>query len=195
MNLTKEQLAIGRVLLAEGPITSDFLEEQIRKSGKESVLAKAVRACGHVSESLLVAALLSSYRIPRVRLSRYKIPESAIGLLSPEDARRFRVIPLGRVGVITCLAVESVFDLSPKVIHELREILGGPVKLFQAERQEIEQLLDRYYPLPEQPPQKAAPTPKPPERKRLIPLEHSPGLWNRVHTTDGPVKAVVGESL
>jgi len=195
MNLTKEQLAVGRVLLAEGPITSDFLEEQIRKSGEESVLAKAVKACGHVSESLLVAALLSSYRIPRVRLSKYEIPESAIGLLTTGDARRFRVIPLGKVGVITCLAVESVFNLSPKVIYQLRRILGGPVKLFQAAPQEIDELLDRYYPLPERVVQKAAPMPKPPERKRLIPLEHSPGLWNRVHTTDGPVKAVVGESV
>lgn len=195
MNLTKEQLAVGRVLLAEGPITSDFLEEQIRKMGDESVLAKAVKSCGHVSEALLVAALLSSYRIPRVKLTKYKISEEALRLLTTEDARRFRVVPLGKVGAITCLAVESVFEIEPKVIYRLRRILGGPVKLFQAAPQEIEEILNKYYPLPERQIHKVTPVPAPPERKRLIPLEHSPGWWSRVHTSEGPIRVLVEESL
>ena len=195
MNLTKEQLVIGRVLLAEGPITSDLVEEQIKKEGKESLLAKAVKACGHVSESLLVAALLSSYRIPRVHLEKYTIPNEALKLLTAVDARRFRVIPLGKVGAITCLAVESVFDLDLRVVYKLRHILGGPVKLFQAAPQEIERMLDKYYPLPQKEMVKATPISAVPTRKRLIPIEHSSGWWHYVHTRKGPVKAVVMENI
>jgi len=195
MDLTKEQLTLGRVLLAEGPITSDFVEEQIKKEGKESALAKAVKGCRHVSESLLVRALLSSYRIPRVRLEKYTIPDEALKLLTTEDARRFRVIPLGKVGAITCLAVESVFDLDLRVVYQLRRILGGPVKLFQAAPQEIDQMLDRHYPLPQKEVVKATPLPSAPSRKRLIPIEHSSGWWRYVHTREGPVKAVVMENI
>ncbi|RKY15348.1 MAG: hypothetical protein DRP82_01960 [Planctomycetota bacterium] len=195
MNLTKEQLRIGRLLLAEGPITSDFVEEQIRKEGKESVLAKAVKACGHVSESLLVRALLASYRIPRVRLEKYSIPDEALKLLTASDARRFRVIPLGKVGAITCLAVESVLKFDLHAVHQLRRILGGPVKLFQADPQEIEQMLDKHYPPPKKEVVKAIPLSTVPNRKRLIPIEHSFGWWRSVHTREGPVKAVVMEMI
>ena len=195
MNLTKEQLRVGRLLLAEGPITSDFVEEQIRKEGKESALAKAVKACGHVLESLLVRALLSSYRIPRVRLERYSIPDEALKLLTATDARRFRVIPLGKVGAITCLAVESVVNFDLRAVDQLRRILGGPIKLFQAAPQEIEQMLDRHYPPPKKEVLKATPIPAAPNRKRLIPIEHSVGWWQSVHTGEGPVKAVIMEKM
>jgi len=195
MDLTKEQLTLGRVLLAEGPITSDFVEEQIKKEGKESALAKAVKGCRHVSESLLVRALLSSYRIPRVRLEKYTIPNEALKLLTAEDARRFRVIPLGKVGAITCLAVESVVDFDLHAIYQLRHILGGPVKLFRAAPQEIDQMLDKHYPPPQERVVKATPLPTAPNRKRLIPLEHSSVWWHYVHTGEGPVKAVVMENI
>jgi len=193
MQLSREQVAIGRVLLAEGPLTTDYVDEQIRKLGEDApILAKAVKACGHCNEAALIATLLASYRIPRVRLASYDVPDDAVALLSTEDARRFRVVPIGRVGSITCLAIDNVFDMAVGVVYQIRRLLGGPVKFFQATPDELERALDKYYPLPRRELVKAAKvTPEEVEKARLemVPAEHTRSGWERIHTSAGPLKA------
>lgn len=196
--LTSEQLRIGRVLLAEGPLTTEYIKEQMNIEGTEGVLAKAVLASGHASESEIVMTLLARYRVPKVHIQRYPIPEKAVSLLSVEDARRFRAIPLGKVGNITCLAMENLFQMEVGVIYQLRRILGGPVKLFQVSPQDMDNALDKYYPLPKKEvvkPVRAVSSEIKGLQRQMIPYEHTEAFWRRNFTSEGPLKAVVVEKM
>ncbi|MCX7703399.1 MAG: hypothetical protein N2234_04780 [Planctomycetota bacterium] len=192
--LSSEQIRIGRILLAEGPLTNEYIQEQIRAEGTPSLLGKAVMGSGHISEIQLISTLLSRYRVPKVRLENYPLTKEAISLLSMEDARRFRAVPLGKVGEITCLAIENLFQVDIKVIYQLRKLVGGAVKLFQTTPQDMDAALDKYYPLPKREVVKpvivqAAEI----SGLKMTPYEHSQSYWDKVFTSGGPLKATVME--
>jgi hypothetical protein len=195
--LSGEQIRIGRILLAEGPLTHEYVQEQIQEGGEtSSVLGKAVLASGHTSEAQLISTLLARYRIPKVRLENYPFTKEALSILSTEDARRFRAVPLGKVGNITCLAVENLFQMDIKVIYQLRKLVGGVVKLFQTTPQDMDAALDKYYPLPKREILKPVIVPSTETEKlitQMVPYEHSQAYWEKTFTSSGPLKAAVME--
>ena len=197
--LTQEQLSIGKVLLAEGPLTVEYVKEQITAEGGEpSILAKAVLASGHTSEERLAAALLARYRIPKVRIQSYPVTEDVLQLLSAEDARRLRAIPLGKVGEITCFAVENLFELDVTVVYQLRRIAGGPVKLFQTSPQDMDLALEKYYPLLKKEVVKPIKVPVAEIRKmrgEMVPYEHTQAFWERSFASERPVRPIVVERM
>lgn len=197
--LTQEQLKISRVLLAEGPLTAEYVQEQVTAEGGEpSILARAVLASGHTSEEQLAMTLLARYRIPKVRIQSYPVPEEAVHLLSAEDARRFRAVPLGKVGDVTCFAIENLFELDVKVVYQLRKITGGPVKLFQTSPQDMDLALDKYYPLPKKEVVKPVKVPVAEIRKmrdRMVPYEHTQAFWERSFASERPVRPIVVEKM
>jgi hypothetical protein len=193
--LTKEQISVGKVLLAEGPITSDLVRRQIEDAGlQNSLLAKAVAASGHAPESELITLLLTGYRIPKVKLANYRIPQEALKLISASLARKHQVVPLGKVGLIVCVAVDSIFGLDISVIQEIRRETGCLVKVFQASSQDIEAAVKRFYPAPKKRDVVAA-TPVTPDviesvSSESIPYEDTADYWDEMYASAGPLKAV-----
>ena len=180
-------------------MTREYVEGQIAAEGGEaSVLAKAVLASGHTSEEQLAMTLLAHYRIPKVRIQSYPVPKEAIQLLSAEDARRLRAVPLGKVGDITCFAVENLFELDLGVVYQLRRIVGGPVKLFQTSPQDMDLALDKYYPLAKKEVVKPVKVPVAEIRKmrgEMVPYEHTQAFWERSFASERPVRPIVVERM
>ena len=193
--LTKEQLRVGQVLLAEGPITSDMVKRQIEEAGlQNSLLAKAVAASGHAPESELMTLLLTGYRIPKVKLANYRVPQEALALVSPSTARKHKVVPLGKIGNIICVAVGSIFELDVRMVQEIRRETNCLVKVFQSTADDVEAAVKRFYP-----PQKkrelvaakrVAPDVVESVSSVSIPYEDTAEHWDEVYASAGPVKAV-----
>jgi hypothetical protein len=193
--LTKEQISVGKILLAEGPITSDMVRRQIEETGlQNSLLAKAVAASGHAPESELITLLLTGYRIPKVKLANYRIPQEALGLLSSPMARKYQVIPLGKVGSIVCVAVSNMFGLDVSVVEDIRRETGCTVKVFQATTQDIEAAVKRFYPAPKKreivPATPVAPDVIEKVASESVPYEDTAEYWDELYASAGPLKAV-----
>jgi type IV pilus assembly protein PilB len=193
--LTKEQIGIGRILLAEGPITSDMVRRQIEEAGlQNSLLAKAVAASGHAPESELIILLLTGYRIPKVKLANYRVPEEALRLIPGSVARKHNVVPLGKIGSIVCVAVGSIFGMDVRVVEEIRRETGCMVKVFQSTSQDVEAAVKRFYPAPKR--RELAPaiqvTPDVVESlsSESVPYEDTAEYWEEVYASAGPLKAV-----
>jgi len=192
--LTREQVRVGQVLIAEGPITSDLVRKQIEEAGlQNSLLAKAVAASGHAPETELITMLLTGYRIPKVKLANYRIPEEALSAIPAAMARKYKIIPLGKIGQIVCLAVGGIFDLDVRAVDEIRKETGCYVKIFQSTAEDVQGALKRFYPAPRKR-ETAAAVPVTPDiiekmSSESIPYEDTAEYWEELYTTEGPLKA------
>jgi hypothetical protein len=168
-----------------------MVRRQIEDTGlQNSLLAKAVVASGHVSESEMMTLLLTGYRIPKVKLANYKVPHEALRLIPAASARRHKVVPLGKVGSIVCVAVGNIFELDVEVVEELRRQTGCLVKVFQSSVEDIESALEKLYPAA--PKARTAAIPVLAEMTAHLELPHddSPQGWDDLYASAGPLKAV-----
>ncbi len=208
--LTKEQTAIGRVLLSEGPITSDFVRSQIKEGGlQNSLLAKAIAASGHVPEPELITLLLTGYRIPKVRLANYHVPQKALTLLPNSLVRKHNLVPLGKIGSIICIAVGSIFEFDVAVIREIRQSTGCLVKVFQSSVEDVQSTIEKFFPAPRRPevPAEVAPAGDTAGAGLVaavkvfanafdgvllknIPHQDTAEYWEKAYASKGPVKAL-----
>lgn len=193
--LTKEQVGVGRILLAEGPITSDMVRQQIEEAGlQNSLLAKAVAASGHAPESELITLLLTGYRIPKVKLANYRVPEEALALIPAAMARKHKIIPLGRIGSIICVAIGSIFSLDITTVEEIRQETGCCVKIFQATDQDVEAAVKRFYPAPRKrevmSAVQVAPEAVESVSSESVPYEDTAEYWDELYSSAGPLKAI-----
>lgn len=192
--LTKEQTKVGKVLLAEGPITSGLVRREIEEAGMQnSLLAKAVAASGHASESELVTLLLTGYRIPKVKLANYRVPRDAVKSLPAHLARKHKLVPLGRIGSILCVAVGNIFEMGISVVEDIRRETGYFVKVFQSTPESVRSAVKILYPAPTKREVMLAVALGPDAKSSTtggIPYEDTAEYWEKTYTTGGPVKVV-----
>ncbi len=196
--LTKEQQTVGKILMAEGPITSDMVRRQIEEHGlQNSLLAKAVAASGHAPESELMTLLLTGYRIPKVKLANYRIPQEALSLVPSSLARKHKIIPLGKIGSIICVAVGSIFELGVGVVEDIRRETGCMVKVFQSTADDVDAAVKRFYPAPKKREVIAAARVTPDVVESVssesMPYEDTAEHWEEVYASAGPLKAIKTE--
>lgn len=143
--LTENQVNLARVLLAAGPITREYLEQQLSESGKaETSVGKALLASGFPSESALVYPLLAGYRIPRLNVANVRIIPEVRDLIPADVARRLQVVPIDRVGEILVVASPDIYN--PYAIEELRVATRCRVSVVQCDEAGLAQALQKYYP-------------------------------------------------
>jgi hypothetical protein len=196
--LTKEQQSVGKILMAEGPITSDMVRRQIEEHGlQNSLLAKAVAASGHAPESELMTLLLTGYRIPKVKLANYRIPQEALALIPAHVARKYKVIPLGKIGTIICVAVGSIFGLDVGTVEDIRHETGCMVKVFQSTQADVDAAVKRFYPAPKKREVVSALTVAPDVVESVssesMPYEDTAERWEELYASAGPLKAIKTE--
>ncbi|TET35649.1 MAG: hypothetical protein E3J72_10905 [Planctomycetota bacterium] len=140
--MSDNQTRIGRLLLAEGPFTRDALRSELESAGRlASPIAQVLLNTGAPEESALFVLLLKNYRIPKVRLDGFRIPQQLRTVIPPDLVQRFRMIPIDLVGDILCIAVENLYTLPSKALLELRERTGYRVKVFAGDAANVSRLL------------------------------------------------------
>jgi Type II secretion system (T2SS), protein E, N-terminal domain len=114
------------------------------KAEREQVpLDVAAVALNLVNEDQLVNALTQECWVPHLKVDKYEIRKKALDTVSQEDAVRFSVFPVDKLGSLLTLAMVNPLDLD--TIRALESKTGLDIKRVVATRSEIQQGIEKYY--------------------------------------------------
>jgi hypothetical protein len=109
-------------------------------------------------------------------------------------ARKHKVVPLGKIGSIICVAVGSIFELQTEVVEEIRRETGCLVKVFQSTAADVDAAVKRFYPAPRKREVVAAARVAPDVVESVssesMPYEDTAEHWEELYASAGPLKAV-----
>jgi len=86
-----------------------------------------------MDEKALLAFLLKNYRIPKVRLDGFRIPQNLRSVIPGDMLRKYRMIPIDLVGDILCVAVEDIYSFSSEALDDVKKRTGYRVKIFSGD--------------------------------------------------------------
>ena len=142
-----ERKRMGDMLLAEGAVTAEQIDEALEASKREGIkLGESLVRLGYVTEDTIAQALSNQLKIERVHLAEEFVDDSFVKMIPGDVLRRYIMIPLcyekdnvNRVRV----AMSDPMDM--RAMDEFQIITGLQLDPVIATRYEIETALDRYY--------------------------------------------------
>src|SRR3989338_3900395 len=126
-------------LLTEGQVR-DAVEEG-RRTGE--TLIKSVLRKEMLDENTLISFLEKEMEIPRVDLSSYLVDQKTVDLVPIATARKYKLIPLFKVGDVLTVAMVDPFDVL--ALDEVRTSSKCDVEPMVAASKEIENAIAQYY--------------------------------------------------
>jgi Type II secretion system (T2SS), protein E, N-terminal domain len=140
-------LPLGALLVREGLITSEQLETALLdQQGTGLRLGELLVHWGWVDSTAISRALAEQYELDFVDLDGAKIDPIALELLDARDARRYDAIPIRFLDDESDHVVVGVADPTDVgSCDELREKLGGPVRIVVVDQTELHRTLAREY--------------------------------------------------
>ncbi|MDD6193617.1 MAG: ATPase, T2SS/T4P/T4SS family [Lachnospiraceae bacterium] len=142
-----ERKRMGDMLLAEGAVTQEQIEEALTTARRDGVkMGEKLVELGYVTEDTIAQVLSNQLKIERVHLSEAYIDESFVKLIQGDVLRKYSMIPLAydkenvnRVQV----AMSDPMDMG--AMDEFSIITNLQVEPVIATKFEIDTALDRYY--------------------------------------------------
>src|SRR5215216_5418406 len=116
---------IGEILLSEGVITGQQLEEAYRLGGQQDV-GRTLLSLGYVDQSDLAKALALKLRLEFIELSIEDIDPETAGLVDKKLLRRHRMLPLRVEGGRLVVAMRDPTNLY--ALEDLRMLFGYPIR-------------------------------------------------------------------
>jgi hypothetical protein len=183
---------LGRCLLAEGPLSREFLERQLAVGGKaDSYLGRVLAQTHAPAESDLFDVLTRDYQIPDVDLKKCKVHVAAARSLPREIALKYKIVPIDRIGDLLCIVFSE--KPNPNAIEAVRRATGLRVKALRCPPHHILMLLRRLYPTGVAAAAKAtaAILISEEEYRRLAdgPAARAEARWESLHASRGPIRA------
>ncbi len=181
---------LGRHLLAEGPITREFLHQQLAVSGRaDTYLGRILAGLRAPAEAELFSLLAAGYKVADVDLKQCRIPIAVARLVPLEVLAKYKMIPIDQMGDLLCVAFAG--DVNPKATEAVRRATGLRVKAVRCPPHHIQILLRR---LVHEPAAKPAPAPAvhplPISDAEYEEAVHGPeDRWESVHASHGPLRA------
>ncbi len=178
---------LARHLLAEGPVTREFIHQQIALGGKaDSYLCRILAKVPAPSEEKLFKLLAAGYVVPQADVKQCKIPIAVARSIPTDLVERYKMIPIERVGDLLCIAFAG--EVNPKGTEAARKATGLRVKAFCCAPQYLTMFLSRVRATPSVSPVVA---PVPISEAEFEEAARSPEAhWEAVHLSRGPLRAV-----
>ncbi|HLO97410.1 MAG TPA: ATPase, T2SS/T4P/T4SS family [Fimbriimonas sp.] len=136
----------GEHFVTEGLITDDQLQQaadrQQELNGKESI-AKILVQLGFITEKDRIRCQGRVWGVPFADLSELTPNIDALSLLSPQNAKKFKCIPVERHGSRVLVAMVNPLDIF--AIDEIRFITGLEVEPMIAIEEEVMQMIQQVY--------------------------------------------------
>ncbi|MCM8773215.1 MAG: Flp pilus assembly complex ATPase component TadA [Candidatus Omnitrophica bacterium] len=133
-----------KLLVDRGVITKEqlekFLDLYTKKGGS---LTELLIELGYVEERDLMMFLSVYLSIPLIKVLNIKISKEILGLIPKDLARKYKVIPLSKIGNILTVATSD--PLNVLVLEDLEKITGSQINPVIALRWELQQALDVNY--------------------------------------------------
>jgi type IV pilus assembly protein PilB len=140
--ITKKRL--GELLLAEGLITNEQIEEALKEQQKTPgmLLGEVLVKLGYVTEYDIAGALAAQFGLPYIDATKYIITKEVFGLLPPDFIKSNQVVPLDKIGNILTIVVAGT--LSGKVFEEIEKKTGCEVYPFVSTVSQIRQVIQNH---------------------------------------------------
>ncbi|MFX3623035.1 MAG: GspE/PulE family protein [Ectobacillus sp.] len=138
---------LGDLLVEEGIITEEQLQQTLRDKGPNQKLGDALLQRGFLTEQQLIEVLEFQLGIPHVSLYRYPFDESLFHLIPKEIAKRNLVVPLKKQGDKLYVAMADPMDYF--VMNDLRLLTGFQIEPLIAVKDDILRTINRHYDLQE----------------------------------------------
>jgi hypothetical protein len=137
--------ALIEFMVAKAKLINPEQAELIKgKAQRDQVpLDVAAVALNLINEDQLVNALTQECWVPHLKVDKYEIRKKALDTVSQEDAVRFSVFPVDKLGSLLTLAMVNPLDLD--TIRALESKTGLDIKRVVATRSEIQQGIEKYY--------------------------------------------------
>lgn len=116
------------------------LEEQKTSGG---ALSKILVALGFVKEEVLTQVISEGLGLPVIRLSRFKIDEDVVGLISKELAVKYKIMPISLMGPNLSLVMSD--PLNVFIIDSLKTLTGYAIIPIISLDKEIDEAIEKYY--------------------------------------------------
>jgi type IV pilus assembly protein PilB len=146
--MSKRRKQLGEVLLEEGLITYDQLEEALNvQTGTGKGLGRILIDLGFVGEADLVAALAKQIGLPFIDLADYPVDPAAASLISDALAKRYSALPIGYEDSKLVVAMSDPANVF--ALDDIRTITGLEIKPVVATRSDITNAITRFHRLEE----------------------------------------------
>lgn len=142
--MSKRRKQLGEVLLEEGLVTTDQLDEvraEQERSGKS--LGRVLIDLGFVTEPDLVSALAKQIGLPFVDLGEYPVDPAAALLISDNLAKRYSALPIGFDESRLVVAMSDPANVF--AMDDIRTITGLEIKPVVATRSDIQSAISRFH--------------------------------------------------
>ncbi len=114
----------------------------IQKKSGESLGQVLVRL-GIIDEKNLMIILSKDLGIPPVEVSRFKIPDKVLHTISPQIAKKYKIIPVGKLEGILTVAMGDPLNIF--AVDDLERITGLEINPVLASMQDINESLEKFY--------------------------------------------------
>ena len=142
--LNQQQLRLGQVLMAAGPVTQESLQAELQSSGKSaSALGKALAQSGFVAEADLARVAIQRHRIPKINIKSTNIPLKTIALLTEDVARASKALAIDKIGNILVVVTPNILNIEG--VKGLRTNTGMHLSIIQCGADGFDQALNAYY--------------------------------------------------
>ncbi|MDO8445070.1 MAG: GspE/PulE family protein [Deltaproteobacteria bacterium] len=139
--MAAKSMRIGEILISEGLITPDQLNEALREG--EGRVGKTLIRLGYVTDEDIARALANQFNLSFINLSNTVIPSTILSLIPETIARKNMVIPVSRDDDSLTVAVAD--PLNVLTVDELTRATNMRIRLAVATENDIMEGIDRHY--------------------------------------------------
>ena len=143
-SMDKHRKDFTRLLVEKGLINEEELKSiQELHASKGGSLSEILVKSGYVKEKDLVIFLSTYLSIPPIKVLSLRIPREVIQVVPKATARKYTILPVGRIGNVLTVAVSD--PLNVVVFEDLERITGCEINPVIASHSELEQAIEIYY--------------------------------------------------
>lgn len=143
MMLTQEQ-QLGQVLVSQGRLDPDDLEQAVREHNKTGDrLAAVLIRMGLASEEDVQRALAEQLQMPFVKISEYQIAKDVVEKIPAKLVNHYNLVPLEQHN--GTLRVAVVDPLNMHMLDDLRFLLRLDIEPVVSTKKEIDDAIKKYY--------------------------------------------------
>jgi HD-like signal output (HDOD) protein len=140
----EQQAQIGTLLIQSGLITSEQLDEALRRQQREGGKILDILINSGVVETESLHQLLSKQSgVPTINLASYRLDNHLLALIPREMALREKVLPIDRLGKLLTVAMACPLDHA--TIDEVERLTGLKVKAMLCRWDEITKAVEKHY--------------------------------------------------
>lgn len=137
--ITKKRL--GELLVAEGLVTKEQIEESLKEQKKSGgLLGEVLIKLGYVTEFDIAQVLAAQFGLPYLDATHYTITKDVFDLIPVDFMKKNQLVPLDKISNIITLAVSG--PLSEQVFEEIEKSTGAEAYLFVSTVSQIRKAIE-----------------------------------------------------